>query len=182
MIGSCTGSQWRLLSSGVMWSSRLVRVTRRAVVFWIRCKCWISSDKGMHQLFSDRLSQKMTNLSNVSDVQRSSTANGTDMFVKGQTAVLCHSKTLHILCRNNVYSTNLQLVSENVWTEIQPCMCRGPLSSPHFVLVFFFYHSYIYVCKLPVATWMFSRLWARKKCTILCRLHTCDNLVLDLIT
>ena len=53
----------------------------------------------MYQLFSDRLSQKMTNLSNVSDVQRSSTANGTDMFVKGQTAVQCHSK--------NVHSTNL---------------------------------------------------------------------------
>ena len=35
-----------------------------------------SSDEGMYQLFSDRLSQKMTNLSNVSDVQTSSTANG----------------------------------------------------------------------------------------------------------
>ena len=66
-----------------------------------------SSDEGMYQLFIDRLSQKMTNLPNVSDVQRSSTANGTDIFVKGQTAVQCHSKTLHILCMKNVHSTNL---------------------------------------------------------------------------
>ena len=67
--------------------------------FYLECSLkQSSSEEGMYQLFSDRLSQKMTNLSNVSDVQRSSTANGTDMFVKGQTALQCHSKTLHILC------------------------------------------------------------------------------------
>ena len=70
------------------------------------------------------------------------------------------------------------MVSENVWAKIQPCMCRGPLSSPHFVLVCFLPSIYLYhECKLPVPAWMFLHLWARKKCTIVCRLHTCDNLV-----
>ena len=70
------------------------------------------------------------------------------------------------------------MVSENVWTKIQPCMCKGPLSSPHFVLVCFLPSIYLcHECKLRVAAWMFPHLWAKTKCTIVCRLHTCDNLV-----
>ena len=107
-----------------------------------------SSDEGMQQLFSDRIIQKMANLSNVSDMQKSSTANGTDMFVKGQIAVQCHPKT-HNIFRKNVHFTNSQWFQRmfgrksNLATACMHILCFLPICfSPFFIIHIYQCHEY----------------------------------------
>ena len=86
-----------------------------------------SSDEGMYQLFSDRLSQKMTNLSNVSDVQRSRPA--LTCLLRSDSCPVLFQDSSHSLEEECLFH-QFVMVSENVGTKIQPCGLTTPNASP----------------------------------------------------